>query len=138
MAKVKKRSKKSKKMAIPYVEEALGEVQDAPIKKIKNSVYEKELFRLQLELVKLQAWIAKQKLRVVVIFEGRDAAERGGSSNGLINTSILVSAEWWHFPHRQTGKLPSGISNAMSPTFLPLEKWCCLIAVGITGPVLSG
>jgi len=78
VAKVKKRSKKSKKMAIPYVEEALGEVQDAPIKKIKNSVYEKELFRLQLELVKLQAWIAKQKLRVVVIFEGRDAAGKGG------------------------------------------------------------
>ena len=47
-------------------------------KKIKNSVYEKELFRLQLELVKLQEWIKEQGLKVVVIFEGRDAAGKGG------------------------------------------------------------
>ena len=47
-------------------------------KKIKNSVYEKELFRLQLELVKLQEWVKDQGLKVVVIFEGRDAAGKGG------------------------------------------------------------
>ena len=47
-------------------------------KKISNSVYEKELFRLQLELVKLQEWIKEQGLKVVVIFEGRDAAGKGG------------------------------------------------------------
>jgi len=46
--------------------------------KIKNSVYEKELFRLQLEFVKLQEWIKAQRLKVVVIFEGRDAAGKGG------------------------------------------------------------
>ena len=40
--------------------------------------YEREVFRLQLELVKLQAWIKKEGLRVVVIFEGRDAAGKGG------------------------------------------------------------
>ncbi len=48
------------------------------IKKIKNERYEKELFRLQLELVKLQEWIKQEKLKVVVIFEGRDAAGKGG------------------------------------------------------------
>ncbi|TVT55649.1 MAG: polyphosphate kinase 2 [Sedimenticola thiotaurini] len=74
----KKKGSGRKKIEFPYVEEPLGEVVDAPIKKIKNSVYEKELFRLQLELVKLQAWIAQEKLRVVVIFEGRDAAGKGG------------------------------------------------------------
>lgn len=47
-------------------------------KKIANSRYEKELFRLQTELVKLQAWIHDQGLKVVVIFEGRDAAGKGG------------------------------------------------------------
>jgi len=47
-------------------------------KKIKKSVYEKELFKLQLELVKLQEWIKQEKLKVVVIFEGRDAAGKGG------------------------------------------------------------
>lgn len=47
-------------------------------KKIKNKVYEKELAKLQLELVKLQEWIKARRLKVVVIFEGRDAAGKGG------------------------------------------------------------
>jgi polyphosphate kinase 2 len=47
-------------------------------KKIDNAVYEKELFKLQLELVKLQEWIKQEGLKVVVIFEGRDAAGKGG------------------------------------------------------------
>ncbi len=47
-------------------------------KKIDKNVYEKELFRLQLELVKLQAWIQHSGLKVVVVFEGRDAAGKGG------------------------------------------------------------
>ncbi|WP_115717701.1 polyphosphate kinase 2 [Gallaecimonas mangrovi] len=40
--------------------------------------YLAELERLQIELVKLQQWIQQQKLRVVVLFEGRDAAGKGG------------------------------------------------------------
>jgi polyphosphate kinase 2 len=47
-------------------------------KKIKNSVYEEELFKLQLELVKLQEWVKFKGLKVVAIFEGRDAAGKGG------------------------------------------------------------
>ncbi len=50
----------------------------AKIKKIKKQRYEEELFNLQLELVKLQAWINHAKLKVVVVFEGRDAAGKGG------------------------------------------------------------
>jgi len=41
-------------------------------------LYFKELFRLQRELVKLQDWVVNQKLSVVVIFEGRDSAGKGG------------------------------------------------------------
>ena len=47
-------------------------------KKISNKRYESELFRLQLELVKMVEWIKHEKLKVVVIFEGRDAAGKGG------------------------------------------------------------
>lgn len=47
-------------------------------KRIKKKHYEEELFRLQLELVKLQAWISHRGLKVVVLFEGRDAAGKGG------------------------------------------------------------
>lgn len=42
-------------------------------------LYFKELFRLQGELVKLQDWVINQKLKVVVLFEGRDAAGKGGA-----------------------------------------------------------
>jgi polyphosphate kinase 2 len=45
---------------------------------IDRRVYFKELFRLQGELVKLQDWVLSQKLKVVVIFEGRDSAGKGG------------------------------------------------------------
>ncbi len=44
----------------------------------ERRVYFKELFRLQGELVKLQDWVVHQKLKVVVLFEGRDAAGKGG------------------------------------------------------------
>jgi len=47
-------------------------------KKVDKKVYERMLFDFQLELVKLQAWIKAQGLRVVVVFEGRDAAGKGG------------------------------------------------------------
>ncbi|TVR93725.1 MAG: polyphosphate kinase 2 [Spirochaetaceae bacterium] len=46
--------------------------------KIKNKVYERELRRMQIELVKLQEWIKHEGLKLVVIFEGRDAAGKGG------------------------------------------------------------
>ena len=44
----------------------------------ERQVYFKELFRLQYELVKLQDWVFEQKLRIVVVFEGRDSAGKGG------------------------------------------------------------
>src|ERR1700747_1434816 len=45
---------------------------------IDRRVYFRELFRLQGELVKLQDWVAQHKQKIVVIFEGRDAAGKGG------------------------------------------------------------
>ena len=45
---------------------------------VDKKTYNKELNRLQLELVKLQEWVRNNSLKVVVIFEGRDAAGKGG------------------------------------------------------------
>ncbi len=45
---------------------------------LDRHVYFRELFRLQAELIKLQDWVVNQKLKVVVLFEGRDAAGKGG------------------------------------------------------------
>ncbi len=49
-----------------------------PKPRIKTRDYEKKLAELQIELVKLQEWIKTKGLKVVVIFEGRDAAGKGG------------------------------------------------------------
>ena len=48
-------------------------------KKMSNKVYNKELARLHVELVKLQEWIKHEGLKVVALFEGRDAAGKGGT-----------------------------------------------------------
>jgi polyphosphate kinase 2 len=47
-------------------------------KRVKKYRYVEELAKLQLELVKLQEWVRRRGLRVVVLFEGRDAAGKGG------------------------------------------------------------
>ena len=46
--------------------------------RLSNKEYEAELYKLHVELVKMQRWIQKKGLRVVVVFEGRDAAGKGG------------------------------------------------------------
>jgi len=53
-------------------------------KKLERNFYEKELRKLQVELVKLQEWIKHERLRVIVIFEGRDAAGKGGVIKRII------------------------------------------------------
>src|SRR6218665_1771018 len=58
------------------VAEGMSEV---PAATLERRVYFRELFRLQHELVKLQDWVQHQKLKVVVLFEGRDSAGKGGA-----------------------------------------------------------
>jgi polyphosphate kinase len=66
------------------LEDVLGS-KGKKLKKIKFNVsYEKQLIQLQTELVKLQRWIQNSDKRVVVIFEGRDAAGKGGTIKRFI------------------------------------------------------
>ena len=48
-------------------------------KRLDRTLYETELLRLQAELVKLQEWVRGEKARVAIVFEGRDAAGKGGA-----------------------------------------------------------
>ena len=58
----------------------LIEKKNIDLKKVRKRLnYEQELEKLQVELLKLQRWISKNKMRVAVIFEGRDAAGKGGN-----------------------------------------------------------
>jgi polyphosphate kinase len=74
----KKTSAHSKKRTASKKIEVSAKDKNPKPKKIKKKVYEKELARLQIELVKMQEWIRHKDLKVVVIFEGRDAAGKGG------------------------------------------------------------
>jgi polyphosphate kinase 2 len=50
---------------------------------MKRKVYEKELEKLQVQLCHLQEWVKANKLRVIVLFEGRDAAGKGGTIKAI-------------------------------------------------------
>jgi polyphosphate kinase len=56
-----------------------GDTASDEVVRLPRKPYEKELFRLQAELVKLQEWVRTEGARLVVIFEGRDAAGKGGT-----------------------------------------------------------
>jgi polyphosphate kinase 2 len=64
-------AKKRKSAETPEVEAPVG-------KKQRNRAYEAEIARLQIEIAHLQAWVKYSGARVVIIFEGRDAAGKGG------------------------------------------------------------
>ena len=56
-----------------------GSTKDGMAERIPRRPYDKELFRLQKELVNLQEWVRTEGVRLVVVFEGRDAAGKGGT-----------------------------------------------------------
>ena len=96
------------------LETMLDDLSDHPAREqLERRGYFRELFRLQHELVKLQDWVQHQGLRVVVIFEGRDSAGKGGAIKR--------------------------VTQRLNPrTCRRLAKWCCSIAAGITAPASSG
>ena len=67
------------------VKAAAGDLVPQPRKKLKRKQYERQLERLQHELVKLQEYVRQHGLRVVVLFEGRDAAGKGGVIKRIVD-----------------------------------------------------
>jgi polyphosphate kinase len=60
-----------------------GRDNGARTQKLKRKEYEKELDRLHAELVKLQQWVIEKRLRVCIVFEGRDGAGKGGTIKAI-------------------------------------------------------
>jgi polyphosphate kinase 2 len=94
--------------------------ENPPPESIDRTHYFRELLRLQRELVRLQDWVAYKKLKVVVLFEGRDAAGKGGvikrvaqRLNPRICRTVALSAptererSQWYF-QRYATQLPAG------------------------------
>jgi polyphosphate kinase 2 len=74
VSKNKENKKEKKSEALP----ARNDVKKAKKKPLEKKFYEDELAKLQVELVKMEEWIKHKGLKVIVIFEGRDAAGKGG------------------------------------------------------------
>ena len=122
-------------------------------KRIPKKVYEAELKRLQVELVSMQQWITKTGARVVVVFEGRDAAGKGGAIKRIMQylnprsarvVALPVPSErekgQWYF-QRYIEKLPTageivlmdrswynraGVERVMD--YSPIEKYELFLA----------
>src|SRR6516225_8324870 len=62
-----------------------GKNQEEQPGKMKRKEFERELEKLQAELVKLQRWVVHEGLRVIIIFEGRDAAGKGGTIKRIVD-----------------------------------------------------
>ncbi len=94
--------------------------QSSPVKKISKKQYNREMAKLQIELVKMHEWIRRKKKKVVIIFEGRDAAGKGGtikritaSLNPRVARVVALGTpndrektQWWF--QRYVAQLPAG------------------------------
>ncbi len=85
------------------------------VKKMPKKLYEKRLAELQIELVKLQEWIVKKGLKVVVIFEGRDAAGKGGTIKRITQSLNPRICRVTALPSPLKKREPSGISALCGP-----------------------
>jgi polyphosphate kinase len=101
-------------------EDLYHDIEQEKKKKLDSKEYENLLMDLEIELVKLQEWVKAKKLRVVVVFEGRDAAGKGGvikTIAGCLNPRICrivalgIPTEkektQWYF-QRYVSELPAG------------------------------
>ncbi len=112
---------KKKKMKVEnFKKDLYHDIQPEKKERLGRKEYEKLLRKLSIELVKLQEWVKAKKLKVIVIFEGRDAAGKGGAIKtiaGCLNPRICrivalgVPTEkektQWYF-QRYVTHLPAG------------------------------
>ena len=117
-----KKNHKDKKTKVEVFEkrDLYHDIKAEKREKLGNNEYLAKLMNLEIELVKLQEWVKANKLRVVVIFEGRDAAGKGGvikTIAGCLNPRICrivalgipteKEKSQWYF-QRYVSELPSG------------------------------
>jgi polyphosphate kinase 2 (PPK2 family) len=105
--------------------------------KVSRKAYEKEKRLLQIEMLKVQRWVKESGKRIVVIYEGRDAAGKGGTIKRFMEHlnprgARIVALD------KPTKKRGSGISSATSNSFRHTEKLSSLTVPGTTVLVSNG
>ena len=114
------KEKKKAKSKVGDKTDLYHDIEPEKKKKLDSDEYKELLLKLEIELVKLQEWVKANKLKVVVVFEGRDAAGKGGAIktiSGCLNPRICrivalgipteKEKSQWYF-QRYATQLPSG------------------------------
>ena len=86
--------------------------------KMKRKLYEKELHKLQVQLCHLQEWVKAKGLKIIIVFEGRDAAGKGGTIKALTERVSRAFFGWWRFRRLRTAKrhrCSSSVISSISP-----------------------
>jgi polyphosphate kinase len=102
---------------------------------IERAEYFQHLLTLQAELIKLQDWVQHTKAKIVVVFEGRDAAGKGGAIKRITQRLNPRACRVVALP--APTERANGISNAARPICRRAAKSCCSIAPGTTAPASS-
>jgi len=114
------REKKSGNARAGKKDDLYHDIEQEKKKKLDDNAYDKLFMNLEIELVKLQEWVKANKLKVVIVFEGRDAAGKGGvikTIAGCLNPRICrivalgipteKEKSQWYF-QRYVSELPAG------------------------------
>ena len=100
--------------------------------------YEREKYRLQVELLKLQAWVKETGQKVVILFEGRDAAGKGGSIKRFMEHLNPRGAHIVALEKPSEAERGQCTSSVTCSTCRPPTKSSCSTAAGTTAPGSSG
>jgi polyphosphate kinase 2 (PPK2 family) len=118
------------KQFIPIVAAAIGGV-------IRLSTYFRELFRLQGELVKLQDWVVATGHKVVMLFEGRDAAGKGGVIKRITQRLNPRVCRVVALPAPNDRERTQWYFQRYVPHLPAAARSCCSTAAGTTAPASS-
>lgn len=92
--------------------------------KLSRKEYEKTKRKLQIELLKLQLWVKERGEKICIIFEGRDAAGKGGSIKRFTEHLNPVARAWWRWRNPPRWNRRSGISSG-TPRICPAAARSC-------------
>jgi len=100
--------------------------------RLPRGQYEREKRLLQIQLLKLQRWTKRTGARHVILFEGRDAAGKGGTIKRFMQHLNPAVRGSWHWRNLPRPNKDSGICSATSRTCRAAARWCCSTGPGAT------
>jgi len=102
--------------------------------KLNRKIYENELRKLQVQLCRLQDWVKHKGLRVIIVFEGRDAAGKGGTIKAITERVSPRVFRVVALPAPSDRERTQMYFQRYIPPFPPPARSSSSIAAGTTGP----